>query len=55
MTAILDFGDVLITCGFDAKYVLLKMCIDWIIVLTLLEIIEELVPFLIYEVPIILR
>jgi len=55
MTAMLDFDDVLITCGFDTKYVSLKICIDWIIVLTLLEIIGELVPSLMYEVPIILR
>ena len=52
---ILDLGNALITCGFDAKHILLKICIDWIIDLTLLEFIEKLVSSLIYEISMILR
>jgi len=36
----LDFGNALITWGRDMRTTLLKMCIDWMIFLTMLAMIK---------------
>jgi len=42
-----DLGDALIMCSLDAKYILLKICVDLIIDLTMLELMRILVPSMI--------
>jgi len=41
--AILDLDDALMICGFDVKHMSLKMCVNWMIDLITLELIEMLV------------
>jgi len=55
MTSILDLGNALMIYCFDTKHILLKIYVDWMIDSTLLELIEELVSFLIYGILMIFR